>query len=217
VVCGDWALLRPGALAPTEGFPALDRHVIVTEPSEVIQVTPRPPVILGKTAERTAALLRLADEHLDAAYRLARAILREPSDAQDATHDALVQASRKWSSLRDPSRFEPWFDRILINICRDRLRHASRWQFRDISGEIVIAAGDPFGQADDRDVLGNAIATLSPDHRVVVALRYYRDLQVDEIATRLGIPAGTVQSRLHYALERLHRVIDAADAKGTMR
>ena len=180
-------------------------------------MTARGPVSVGPTAERTAALLRLADEHLDAAYRLARAILREPSDAQDATHDALLQASRKWSTLRDPSRFEPWFDRILINICRDRLRHASRWQARDISDEIVSAAGDPFGQADDRDVLGNAIATLSPDHRVVVALRYYRDLPVDEIATRLAIPAGTVQSRLHYALEHLHRVIDVADAKGTLR
>ena len=189
----------------------------MTEPSEVIEVTASRPANVGKTAERTAALVRLADEHLDAAYRLARAILREPSDAQDATHDALLQASRKWSSLRDPSRFEPWFDRILINICRDRLRHASRWQARDISDEIAIAAGDPFGQADDREVLGNAIATLSPDHRVVVALRYYRDLQVDEIASRLGIPAGTVQSRLHYALEQLHRVIDVADAKGTMR
>jgi len=185
----------------------------VTQPSEVIELpASRPPNTEG-TAERTAALVRFADEHLDAAYRLARAILREPSEAQDATHDALLQASRKWSSLRDPSRFAQWFDRILINICRDRLRHASRWQPRDISDEIAIAAVDPFGQADDRDVLARAIATLSPDHRVVVALRYYRDLQVQDIATQLGIRAGTVQSRLHYALRQLHRVIDASDAK----
>ena len=188
----------------------------MTESSEVIEAASEP-VKVDKTADRTAALLRLADEHLDAAYRLARAILREPSDAQDATHDALLQASRKWSTLRDPSRFEPWFDRILVNICRDRLRHASRWEAKDISDEIAIAAGDPFGQADDRDVLRNAITTLSPDHRVVVALRYYRDLQVADIASQLGIRAGTVQSRLHYALKQLHRVIDAADAKGTMR
>ncbi len=172
---------------------------------------------VDKTAERTAALVRLADEHLDAAYRLARAILRDESDAQDATHDALVQASRKWAGLRDPSRFDRWFDRILINICRDRLRRASRWEARDISNEIALAAGDQFGEADDRDVLRRAIATLSPDHRVVVALRYYRDLRVEDIATQLGIRAGTVRSRLHYALKHLHRVIDAADARGTLR
>jgi DNA-directed RNA polymerase specialized sigma24 family protein len=52
---------------------------------------------------------------------------------------------------------------------------------------------------------------------VVVALRYYRDLTVDEIARRLDIPRGTVQSRLHYALKHLHDSIDAADAKGTLR
>jgi DNA-directed RNA polymerase specialized sigma24 family protein len=52
---------------------------------------------------------------------------------------------------------------------------------------------------------------------VVVALRYYRDLQVQDIASQLGIRAGTVQSRLHYALKQLHRVIDSADARGTMR
>ena len=175
------------------------------------------PAQVDKTTDRAAAFARLADDHLDAAYRLARAVLRDPSEAQDATHDALLQAWRKWSTLRDTSHFEPWFDRILVNLCRNRLRHASRWQARDISTEMALAVGDPYDQTDDRDVLGHAIATLSPDHRVVVALRYYRDLQVSEIAIRLGIPPGTVQSRLHYALRQLHRVIDAADAKGTIR
>ncbi len=166
--------------------------------------------------ERARAFLRLADEHLDAAYRLARAILRDSADAQDATHDAFEHAWLKWSTLRDPARFEPWFDRILVNTCRDRLRSARR-QPVDISAEVVISPSDQFGQANDRDLLANAMAGLSPNHRVVVALRYYRDLPVEEIADRLGIPAGTVQSRLHYALKRLHAAIDTADGKGTIR
>ena len=174
------------------------------------------PAVVEQPTERAQAFLRLADHHLDAAYRLARAILRDSTDAQDATHDAFEQAWRKWSTLRDPERFEPWFDRILVNTCRDRLR-SSRRRATDISVEVAISAGDPFAQAHDRDVLANAIATLPPDHRVVVALRYYRDLPVDEIASRLGIPAGTVQSRLHYALKRLHAAIDTADGKGTIR
>ena len=167
--------------------------------------------------DRATAFGRLADGHLDGAYRLARAILRDPVEAQDATHDAWLQAWRKWSTLRDRSRFEAWFDRILVNICRNRLQHAGRWQATDISEEVAIAAGDPFGQAHDRDLLGGAILTLSPDHRIVVALRYYRDLSIEEIAARLGIPAGTVQSRLHYALERLHMAIDATAAEGALR
>ena len=87
----------------------------------------------------------------------------------------------------------------------------------DISVEVALATGDHTGHAEDRDVIGAAIAGLSPDHQVVVALRYYRDLPVDEIARRLGIPRGTVQSRLHYALKRLHDAIAAADTKGTLR
>jgi RNA polymerase sigma-70 factor, ECF subfamily len=174
------------------------------------------PIVVEQPTERAQAFLRLADDHLDAAYRLARAILRDATEAQDATHDAFEQAWRKWSTLRDLARFEQWFDRILVNTCRDRLRSARR-QLTDISGEVAIASGDQFGQTHDRDLLANAIAGLSPDHRVVVALRYYRDLPVEEIASRLDIPAGTVQSRLHYALKRLHAALDAADEKGTIR
>lgn len=175
------------------------------------------PLEVDKMRERSAAFLRLANEHLDASYRLARAIVRDPGEAQDATHDAFVQAWRKWSTLRDPALFERWFDRILVNICRNRLERASRWHLTDISAEVILGSGDPIGAAHDREVIGGAIASLSPDHRVVVALRYYRDLSVEEIASRLNIPTGTVQSRLHYALKRLHNIIEAADAKGTIR
>jgi RNA polymerase sigma-70 factor (ECF subfamily) len=199
-----------------EGFAALDRHVIVSRSSEVIEMAESRPAVVEQPTERAQAFLRLADHHLDRAYRLARAILRDATDAQDATHDAFEQAWRKWSTLRDPARFEPWFDRILVNLCRDRLRSARR-QPTDISGEVAIQSGDPYGQAHDHDALANAIATLSPDHRVVVALRYFRDLPVDEIASRLDIPAGTVQSRLHYALKRLHAALDDADPRGTIR
>jgi RNA polymerase sigma-70 factor, ECF subfamily len=200
-----------------EGFASPDCRVIVSPTSEVIELADSRPVEVEQMTERGRAFRRLADEHLDVAYRLAQAILRDPGEAEDATHDAFLQAWRKWSTLRDPGRFEQWFDRILVNSCRNRLRRASRRQTTDISAEVVMAAGDPFGQISDRDVLGPALATLSVDHRIVVALRFYRDLSVDEIANRLAIPAGTVQSRLHYALERLQRAIDTANTRGAIR
>ena len=104
--------------------------------SEVVVLADRPSLVAGEETGRAAAFTRLADEHLDRAYRLARAILRDPAEAQDATHDAFVQAWRKWDTLRDPARFEPWFDRILVNTCRDRLRGPSR-QTTDISAEVA--------------------------------------------------------------------------------
>ena len=190
----------------------------VKSPTESLDLVP-PARTLGVLAGdgRAAAFRRIADQHLDAAYRLARAILRDPLDAQDATHDAFLQAWRRWPTLRDPERFQAWFDRILVNTCRDRLRRTNRTQARDISDELALTTGDPFQPSLDRDVLGEAIATLSDDHRIVIALRFYRDLPVDEIATRLGIPPGTVHSRLHYALRRLQAAIDADDAKGSLR
>jgi RNA polymerase sigma-70 factor, ECF subfamily len=176
----------------------------------------RPSVVAGETTTRAAAFIRLTDEHLDKAYRLARAILRDPDEAQDATHDAFVHAWRKWATLRDPGRFEQWFDRILVNTCRDRVR-AARWQATDISAEVALSTGDQAGRTGEQDLIRGALAALSPDHQVVVALRYYGDLTIEDIAARLVIPPGTVQSRLHYALKRMHEAIDAADSKEPLR
>lgn len=184
--------------------------------TDIAELRDRPAAVAGVDAGRSLAFPRLVDEHLDRAYGLARAILRDAAEAEDATHDAFVRAWRSWPSLRDPARFEAWFDRIVINTCRTRMRSPHR-RPTDISDEIVVASGDPFGHTEDRDMIGTAIADLSPDHRIVVALRFYRDLPIEAIAARLGIPAGTVRSRLHYALRQLHDAIDAPVAKGSIR
>ena len=80
-----------------------------------------------------------------------------------------------------------------------------------------MASRDQFTEAHDRDLIANAIATLSADHQIVITLRYYGDLPIDEIARRLNIPAGTVQSRLHYALKHLHASISRAEREGNPR
>ena len=173
---------------------------------------------------QAAAFRRLANEHLEAGYRLAYAILGNPAEAQDATHDAFVQAWRKWHTLRDPDSFEAWFDRIVANTCKNRLTSSARRHTRTLENAIeTVGSGietpraDPMGQALDRVALAVALATLSPDHRVVVALRYYRDLSVDQIAARLGLRPGTVRSRLHYATRRLHAALVEADEREVTR
>jgi RNA polymerase sigma-70 factor (ECF subfamily) len=122
-----------------------------------------------------------------------------------------------FATLRDPSRFEAWFDRILVNTCRNRLRQGSRQRATDISAEVALATSDPFHAMHDRDLIGRGIEQLSPDQQVVIALRYYRDLSVDEIASLLGVPAGTVHSRLHYALRRLQGLLAADNLTGASR
>jgi RNA polymerase sigma-70 factor (ECF subfamily) len=150
-----------------------------------------------------AVFATLTRRHLDSAYRLAWAILADDGDADDATQDAFALAWQARRSLRDPARFDAWFGRILVNVCRQRLRQRARSPIRTILDPAEPAVADSSAQASSRDAIARAVARLDPDHRIVVILRYWADLTVDEIADRLDIPPGTVKSRLHYALRSM--------------
>lgn len=150
--------------------------------------------------EAFAALTR---RHVDAAYGLAWAILGNDGDADDATQDSFALAWRHRRSLRDPARFDAWFGRILVNVCRQRLRRRARERVRPLAEPDNSAVSDSAAQLSSRDAILRAMARLDPDHRIVVVLRYWADLTVDEIAERLDVPAGTVKSRLHYALRSM--------------
>ena len=165
-----------------------------------------------------ALLDRLA---LDRAYRTARIILLDATEAEDATHDAALSAWRRFGELRDPDRFDAWFGRILVNACRDRLRARRRLPI-SIEGVPVGAldrawSPDPGDRAGTADVLRGALRQLRPDHREVIALRYQADLTVDEIALRTSTRPGTVKSRLHYALRHLRTSVEAAEARSASR
>jgi RNA polymerase sigma-70 factor (ECF subfamily) len=162
-------------------------------------------------ADAASEFSRLADLYLDTAYRLASVVLGDPTEAEDAAHDAAVLAWRSYGTLRDPDRFEQWFCRIVLNVCRDRLRHRRRHpvvELPDDDGGAGLRAPGEGGRLLARDALDRAFIRLEPDHQIVVALRYYRDLTVEEMAHRLEIPAGTVKSRLHHALRRLRAELE---------
>ncbi len=146
-------------------------------------------------------------ERLDESYRLARLILRDDQEAQDATHDAFVAAWRKRSTLRDPQRVDAWFGRIVVNACRQRLRARVRRPTSALRDEPNVRTADPYRRSDDRDEMERAFRTLNPDQRVAVVLRFYQDLPVDEIARLVGSPSGTVKSRLHHAMRQLRHAI----------
>ncbi|MEO8570242.1 MAG: sigma-70 family RNA polymerase sigma factor [Chloroflexota bacterium] len=150
--------------------------------------------------------LELARHGLDRAYRLAGLFLGDADEAADATQDALVRAWRSSGSIRDDTVFDAWFDRILVNVCRDRLRRRRRIRFIAIDEKTEsIHLPDPFRAMVETDEIYRALQTLDPDLRAVIILRFWADLTVDAIAARLGIPAGTVKSRLHRALRELDR------------
>jgi RNA polymerase sigma-70 factor (ECF subfamily) len=143
---------------------------------------------------------RLVSGSLDRAYRLAGLILGNAADAEDVTHDAAVRAWQSLGSLREPAAFEAWFDRIVVNACRDRLRRSRRVRFVALRPDDDRPMADPFQAIIERDEGLRAIRCLEPDERAVVVLHYWADLPLTEIATRLGWPVGTVKTRLHRAL-----------------
>jgi RNA polymerase sigma-70 factor (ECF subfamily) len=160
----------------------------------------------SKQLEREAAFGRLVSRELAGAYRTAAVLLGDPSEAEDATQDALVRAWLRWEQVKDPEKIGAWFGRILINVCRDRLRARQANPVRWLGSGAVADNGRALGE---REALWQALADLSADQRIVLVLRYYLDLPLEEIAERTGVPAGTVKSRLHHALNAARAAYDA--------
>jgi RNA polymerase sigma-70 factor (ECF subfamily) len=155
-------------------------------------------------SEATNQFLDLAGRELDRAYRLAGLLLGDRAEAEDATQDALLRAWHRRDSLRDPGQFQAWFDRILVNGCRDRLRRRRSVRFIALDGAgDPASAADPFRSIADRDEVLRVVARLGDDERLVVILHYWADLTLVDVAERTGWPLGTVKSRLHRALGRL--------------
>jgi RNA polymerase sigma-70 factor (ECF subfamily) len=162
--------------------------------------------------EVTDRFLRLARHELDRAYRLAGLLLADHSEAEDAVQDALIRAWHRRTTLRDSAGFPAWFDRILVNGCRDRLRRRRRVRFLELDLAREPAIRDPFRAILDRDEATRALTVLDADQRVVVILHYWADLTLEAVAERTGWPVGTVKSRLHHALRRLETELGAAAA-----
>ena len=161
---------------------------------------------LGSVTGSEASFERLVVDHLDRAYRLAAVILGSTAEAEEAVSDAALAAWRSRNELRDAERFEAWFSRIVVNTCRDRLRVRRR---RPVVEVFPTAPNEPTEPGDFRDMihtrdeLARAFEILSADDRITLVLRFWADLSIEAIAERLGIPPGTVKSRLHHALARL--------------
>jgi RNA polymerase sigma-70 factor (ECF subfamily) len=144
-------------------------------------------------------------------------ILRDRSVAEDATQQALIRLWRDLPTLRHPERFEAWATRILVRACYDEARRARRWGRISVSGpqpieadrEPVTRGPDAFDAIADRDQLDRAFRRLSVEQRAVVVLHHYLNLTRPEIAATLGVPLGTVNSRLHHALAAMRAGIDA--------
>jgi RNA polymerase sigma-70 factor (ECF subfamily) len=163
------------------------------------------------------AFMSLAVAVGDRLHAVAHRILRDTDLAEDATQQALLSIWRDLPQLRDPSRFEAWSYRLLVRACYAEGRKTRAWSPNlRLLGTDEPTATDATHTVHDRDQLERGFRRLSVDHRAVVVLHHYLDLPLAQVAETLGVPEGTVRSRLHYAMRGLRAALEA-DARPAPR
>lgn len=157
----------------------------------------------------TAAYAELVTRHAPMARRLA-VLSGAGADADDVVQEAFVKGYRSFASFRDGADFRPWLLRIVVNETRNLHRGRSRRADRELrvgrEEARLVSDTDPADAAvgrERREKLLAAITALPDDLRETITCRYLLELSETETATSLGIPNGTVKSRLHRGLARL--------------
>jgi len=173
-------------------------------------------LVLRSQSGDESALPQLVDRWHGRLTAHARRLTGDADAAREASQEAWLAIVRGLPRLNDPARFAPWAYRILTYKCRDWIRRRSRDRARGLrhqsaaGAETSIPAPTPDQSADEpMTAVRAAMRRLSADHRAVLDLHYLDGLGVMEIALALGVPAGTVKSRLHHARGRLRAIIES--------
>jgi RNA polymerase sigma-70 factor (ECF subfamily) len=145
-------------------------------------------------------------------YQIAHSVLRNAEDAEDVAQETFVRAHEKRAALRDPARFRAWVAQISRRFALNRLRGNVRARRREeAASNAELHAVDIAGIAEERVFVQRvrlAIDQLPEKLREVMLLSAIQDLDHAAIAQMLGIPEGTVRSRLHLARKQLLRTVD---------
>ncbi|MEQ1710171.1 MAG: sigma-70 family RNA polymerase sigma factor [Hyphomicrobium sp.] len=169
--------------------------------------------------------------HLDAAHDLARWLVRHPQDAEDATQEAIMRAFRAFGQFKGGNA-KAWLLTIVRNVCMTRLK-SSRSSAKVVVLQDVIdeidkqnfdhALGSPARPDEALQAKENcrqvhdALASLPEAYREVLILREFDELSYEEIAVIVGVPVGTVMSRLARARQRMRKLLDDNDDAGAVK
>jgi RNA polymerase sigma-70 factor (ECF subfamily) len=143
------------------------------------------------------------------AFRVAFSVLRHREDAEDVAQEAFAKAHRSFSQLRDRERFRAWLVRMTWRMALDRQRGNRRRVARELLAEAPVdaSASTATATADRAGDVWRAIDALPEKLRMVIVLASIEGHDVREVAALLGIPAGTVKSRLFLARQRLKEAL----------
>ncbi len=173
------------------------------------------------------AFRTLVELHQSRLFAVAYGMLRDRDDAMDVVQDAFIKAHRKLAEFEGNAAFSTWLYRICVNLCIDRKRAEVRRRKVDLDDALATNLGDdslyadseiggrlsgtnPLKNTGDKELgaeIGRAMATLSEDHKSILLLREVEGMSYEEIAETLGIPRGTVMSRLFHARKNMQKLL----------
>jgi RNA polymerase sigma factor (sigma-70 family) len=167
------------------------------------------------------AFARIVAAHHDDMARVSFVVCGDVTLAQEAVQAAWPKVWAKLGTVRDPAKLKPWLVSVAANEAKQLARSRNRRWVREVaiddttesasaaSRSVAAARADPGNRADELD-LANAIATLNPDDRILIALRYAAGLTSDEIGRVIGMTGGGVRARLARLLNRLREELHDA-------
>lgn len=152
----------------------------------------------------------IAEQSIGHLYDVAQLMLHDSDLAKDAVQEALILTWRDLRALRDPDRFTAWMHRILVrSVYRAATLERRQTAVRalDVGGDRPVA--DSSHALEDRDQIDRGFRRLKPELRAALVVHHYLGLTYDEAAEVLGVPAGTVKSRLNRATAAMRAELDA--------
>ena len=171
------------------------------------------------------AFEELVGRHRDKIYARAYSMMRSEDDAIDLSQEAWVKGWQRLAQFHGESSFATWMTRIVINLCLDQLRKQKRHREESIeemdeeTGGVerqmpVVTANPTAGleREELRKRIDQALGQLSNEHRTVLVLHEFQEMEYKEIAKTMGCSIGTVMSRLFYARRKMAALL--ADMKG---
>jgi RNA polymerase sigma-70 factor (ECF subfamily) len=175
-------------------------------------VSPPPPVVADRSGEAEARDA-LATECAAIAWRVAVRLTGDPETARDLAQDAVVRCLRAADRFDRSRPLAPWVATIVRNLVRDAARRRGVRRLEPLHrdrDDVVVEPADPSPSPESRArrhqlqrMVWRCLADLDEAHREIIVLRDFEGLSYDEIASVLGVPRGTVMSRLHRARRRL--------------
>jgi RNA polymerase sigma-70 factor (ECF subfamily) len=165
---------------------------------------------------KMAAFEELVARHRDKIYARAYSMMRHDDEALDLSQDAWIKGWQRLAQFQGESSFVTWMTRITINLCLDQLRKQKRQRAESIEAmaeesggverQMPVVTPNPtegLERLELRERIDRALAQLSHEHRTVLVLHEFEELEYKEIARRMSCSIGTVMSRLFYARRRM--------------